>query len=73
MMAKLFMLGIPVSKYIRNIQDWVNKTGMNKAGTWTTDLEIFATASYTYLGILGKGRDTLGWVFGKGHNLDMFL
>ena len=27
----------------RNIQDWVIKTVMNKAGTWATDLDIFAT------------------------------
>ena len=28
----------------RNIQDWVNKMGVNKVGKWATDLRIFATS-----------------------------
>ena len=29
----------------RNVQDWVNKTEMDKIGKWATDyLEVFATA-----------------------------
>ena len=28
----------------RSVNDWVNKTGMDKNGEWATDLETFATA-----------------------------
>ena len=43
----------------RNVQDWVNKTGMRKSGKWATDLEVFATALlfnidiWVFLGPLG--------------------
>ena len=28
----------------RNVQDWINKMGINRAGKWATDLEVFATS-----------------------------
>ena len=60
----------------RSVQDWINKTGMNKDGKWATDLEVFATALllnidiWVYLGSAGTR-----WVVfsGKGFGLDEAL
>ena len=27
-----------------NVQDWVNKMGIDRTGKWATDLEVFATS-----------------------------
>ena len=60
----------------RNIQDWVNKTRMNKIGSWATDLEIFATALLLKTDIwvfLGQGGTRWVGFSGCGYNLDTFL
>ena len=60
----------------RNIQDWANKTRMNKIGSWATDVEIFATALLLETDIwvfLGQGGTRWVGFSGYGYNLDRFL
>ena len=60
----------------RSVKDWVNKTLMNKVGSWATDLEIFATFLlfnidiWAYLGPSGTR-----WVgfSGRGSTFDQLL
>ena len=57
----------------RNVRDWVNKTGMNRLGSWATYLEVFAASllfnvdMWAFLGPSGTR-----WVgfSGKGSNFD---
>ena len=55
----------------RNVQDWVNKMGMNKNRKWATDLEVFATALLFNIDIWGF----LGWASfsGNGSRFDQLI
>ena len=60
----------------RNVQDWVNKMGMNKNEKWATDLEVFATALlfnidiWIYLGPLGTRWASFS---GNGSSFDQLM
>ena len=76
----------PVSTYLkskcvyrhsnyRNIQDWVNKTGMSRL-SWATDLELFASALLFRIDIwVFWGQEGTRWTgfSGNGYSLDKFL
>ena len=64
------------SSNYRNIQDWVNKRGMSRPGTWATDLEIFATALLFKIDIwVFLGQEGTRWTgfSGNGYSLAKFL
>ena len=58
------------------IQDWFNKRGMSRPGTWATDLEIFATALLFKIDIwVFLGQEGTRWAgfSGNGYSLAKFL
>ena len=54
-----------------NARDWMNKTGINRLGSWATDLEVFAASLLLNIDILVfLGPSGTRWVgfSGKGSN-----